>query len=262
MRAIEKFRQDLQAGRVCLGAAVTFADPLVSEALADAVDFLWLDLEHSPMSPEALNGHLMAARAKNVVALVRVRGFDTPFIKAALDGGADGIVVPQIRTVDEVRQVVADCRYPPVGRRGCGPRVPSNYGRDWSKEFVEQANKTIFVSVQIETAEAMEAIDEIVGVPGLDSLVIGPMDLSGALGVFGEVEHPWVVAAMERIIAKARGAGLAVGAGMGADVEFACTLASRGVQWMHVGVDFQYLTNSVDQLTLSIRERLGSAESE
>ena len=261
MRAIERFRQNLQAGRLCLGASITFADPLVSEALADSVDFLWIDLEHSPMSHEVLNGHLLAARAKGVPALVRVRSFSTPFIKGALDGGADGIIVPQIRTVDEVCQVVADCRYPPVGRRGYGPRVPSNYGRDGGKAYLERANKDVFVAIQVETAEALESIDDIVKVLGLDSLVIGPMDLSGALGVLGEMEHPKVVAAMETIVAKARAAGLVVGAGWGTDEEYACTMARRGVQWMHVGVDFQYLVNSMDQLTLSIRKRLGGVGS-
>lgn len=257
MEAIARFREALSGGHVCLGTSITFTDPLVTEALADSVEFFWIDNEHSPMSPEVLQRHLLAARGKKVPALVRVRSFITPFIKEALDAGADGIIVPQIRTVDEVRQVVADCRYPPAGSRGYGPRVPSNYGRDGGEAFRARADKGVFVAVQIETLEALEAIDQIVSVPGLASLVIGPMDLSGALGRLGDVDHPDVVAAMETIVAKARGAGLFVGAGMGPDVEFACVLARRGVQWIHVGNDFSYLTKAMDELTASIRDCLG-----
>jgi 2-keto-3-deoxy-L-rhamnonate aldolase RhmA len=112
-------------------------------------------------------------------------------------------------------------------------------------------------AVQSETMEALEAIDEIVGVPGLASLFIGPMDLSGALGRLGQANHPDVVAAMETIVAKARGADLFIGAGLGPDVEFACVLARRSVQWMHVGNDFSHLVKAMDELAAAIRDGLG-----
>src|SRR5437764_3084793 len=130
MTPIVHFRERLRAGDVCIGASITLADPHVTAALADSVDFFWIDLEHSTMSPEALNGHLLAARSKNKPALVRVTGSGTPFIKPVLDAGADGIIVPQVRTAAEVYRIVRDCRYPPIGHRGYGPRVTSNYGRD------------------------------------------------------------------------------------------------------------------------------------
>jgi len=259
VEAISRFRDKLKSGRVCLGASITLTDPMVSDALGDSVDFLWIDLEHSGMSAETLSRHLLAARSRGVPGLARVPAGETPFIKPALDAGADGIIVPQVRTVDEVKRAVTDCRYPPLGRRGYGPRVPSNYGRDGGKEYVERANRNLFVSVQIETAEALEAIDGILAVPGLDSLVIGPWDLSGALGVLGEVEHPKVVAAIETIVAKTRAAGLFVGAGMGPDPECAAVMAKRGVQWLQIGDDYGYLVHCMDWITSSVRSRLGSA---
>jgi len=255
MEAIAKFRQHLKAGRLCLGASISFTDPLVTDALGDSVDFFWIDTEHCAMSPEALQGHLLAARARNVPALVRVGCGSTPYIKAALDAGAEGVIVPLVRSAEEVRQIVGDCRYPPVGRRGFGPRVPSNYGRNGGPEYIERANSNIFVAVQIETAEALEAIDDILSVPGLDSLVIGPWDLSGALGRLGDVHHPEVVAAIETIISKTRAAGLSVGAGMNADTDLACVMAERGVQWIQLGGDFGYLVKFMDQITASVRAR-------
>jgi 2-keto-3-deoxy-L-rhamnonate aldolase RhmA len=256
MESIGTFRAKLSAGRLCLGAAVTFSDPLVTEALAEAVDFIWIDQEHSPLSPEALAGHLLAARSRGTPALVRVTAGETAFIKPVLDAGADGIIVPQVRSVEEVQRAVADCRYPPQGTRGYGPRVPSNFGRAGGADFVRRANAGVFAAVMIETREAVEAIDPILAVPGLDSVVLGPYDLSGALGHLGEVEHPQVVAALEHVIARARAAGCFVGSGMGPDPDYAVRMARRGVQWVQAGGDYGYLVSFIDSLTRRVHAQL------
>lgn len=257
LEAITRFREHLKAGRVCLGTAITLADPLVTDAMADALDFVWIDLEHSAMSPEAMRGHLLAARARNVAALVRVPSSSTPFIKSVLDSGAEGIIVPQVVSAEEVAQVVSDCRYPPVGRRGYGPRVPANYGRERGSAYAARANQSIFVAVMIETVEALNDLDNILAVPGLDSVAIGPMDLSSALGVLGDLKHPRVAEAMDTIIAKARAAGLPVGAGMGQDPDAIYDMVQRGVQWMHLAADYHYLVRGIEQVTTLVRNRLG-----
>lgn len=253
--SIRRFREELQAGHNLIGAAVTLGDPAVSDALADSVDFLWIDLEHSPMSPESLSGHLLAARAHGIAALVRVSGSAAPWIKPVLDSGACGIIVPQVRSAQEVRQAVGDCRYPPLGHRGYGPRVPSNYGRNGGPQYVEQANRDLFVAVQIENADALADLDQIAVVPGLDSLVIGPYDLSASLGAMGEVEHPSVISAIERIVEKARKVGLFVGAGMGPDLAYARRMIERGVQFLQVGGDYSYMIQRADQLVAAIHAR-------
>ena len=125
---IRNFRQQLDAGQRLIGAAVTFSDPLITDALAPSVDFLWIDLEHTPMGPESLAGHLLAGRATATPCLVRVATGTTACIKPVIDSGATAIVVPQIETAEEACSVVRDCRYPPVGSRGYGPRVPSRFG--------------------------------------------------------------------------------------------------------------------------------------
>lgn len=251
------FKKRLRRGEVLIGASISLSDPQASEALADSVDFLWIDLEHSAISPEALRGHLLAARGKGKPAMVRVPGSGAAFLKPVLDAGAHGIVVPQVRSPDEVMQVVSDCRYPPQGRRGFGPLIPSNYGRTGGPEYVAEANRHLLVAVMIETVEAVETIDEIVAIPGLDSIVLGPWDLSGSLGLLGQVDHPQVVAAMEKVIARARQVGVFVGSGMGPDPAFACRQARRGVQWLQVGGDCAYLVRSADQLAATIHEQLG-----
>jgi 2-keto-3-deoxy-L-rhamnonate aldolase RhmA len=109
------------------------------------------------------------------------------------------------------------------------------------------------VSVQIETREAFEAVDDIVRVPGLDSVVVGPWDLSGAIGTLGDVESPLVMDAIRRIVKAARAAGLSVGAGMGVLPAFAGTLRALGVQWFQVGGDSGFLSWAADTVAAQAR---------
>jgi 2-keto-3-deoxy-L-rhamnonate aldolase RhmA len=240
-----------------LGPCITLTDPRVTDALGDSVDFFWIDLEHSPMGGDALLGHILAARRRNVPSLVRVPASGEAFIKPVLDGGADGIIVPQIRSAEEARGAVADCRYPPLGRRGYLPRVPSNYGRDGGKAYMERANADVFVALQIENVEGLAALEEIIAIPGLDSVVLGPWDLSGSMGHPGGVDHPDVYAAVERVIARARAAGLFIGAGTLAIPEHAARMIRRGIHWMQVGTDYEYLVKTADQVYAAVRSQLG-----
>ncbi len=256
---IAAFRARMAAGDICIGASITLTDPHATDALGDSVDFFWIDLEHSMMSPEALGGHLLAAKARNRPALVRVPGSGTPFIKPVLDGGADGIIVPQVRSAAEVQDVVNSCRYPPLGQRGYGPRVPSNYGREGGDAYVERANREIFVAVQIENADGFAALDDILAIRGLDSIALGPWDLSASLGLLGDVEHPTVIEAVDSIITRARAAGLFVGAGMAPDARFALGMAKRGVQWLQVGEDCGYMILAMDQITAAVRAEYGGS---
>lgn len=252
---IERFRQRLAAGENLCGISIYTTDPQVSEAVADSVDFLWIDLEHASMGIEAVRGHLLAARSRRCPVVVRTASSDIASIKPILDAGAPGIVVPQVSSAEEVQRVVDACRYPPQGKRGFGPFIPSDYGRR-DEGYVERANAAVFVAVMIECTEAVDAIEEIVAIDGLDSIVIGPMDLSGSLGVLGQADHPEVVAGMEKAIAAARRKNMPVGSGMPADPVFAAKQAARGIQWMQVGVDLSYLTQGVDATMKSLGDAL------
>ena len=163
------------------------------------------------------------------------------------------MVVPQVRSADEVRRVVEDCRYPPLGSRGFGPRRPSNYARITGDKYIQSMNENVFVSVQIENLDALHALDEIVTITSLDSIVIGPMDLSASMGLTGQISHPKVVKAIESIIFSTLNAGLFVGIGLGMDLKLARYWAQRGVQWIQLGSDFEYLTKQFDALRDGVR---------
>ena len=252
---IRAFRKRIADGELCLGAAVTFTDPAATESLCDSVDFIWIDTEHRAMNLESVTGHLIAASAGRTAALVRVPSSDIGHVKPVLDAGAPGIIVPQVRSAAEVRRVVDACRYPPMGDRGFGPHRPSNYGRALSdmQTYADDMNRDLFVSVQIEHVEAYRELDAIVAIPGLDSLVIGPVDLSGSMGVLGKLDHGEVVAAMERIIDVGHEAGLSIGMGMGSQYDFGRRWSKRGVDWIQVDCDYSYLISGFDRVTAGIR---------
>ena len=253
---IINFRNRLDSGESLIGTVITSADPTTSDALADSVDFLWYDQEHSPMSPGALKTHLMAARGKGCPSLVRVTEGTTPFIKPVLDSGACGVIAPQVKTVEEVRQVVTNCRYPNIGTRGSGALIPTNYYRMDGMLHAQKANDAVFAAVMIETSDAVEAIDEIVAVPGLDSVVIGPVDLSGALGVLGEIEHPKVIASIKKVVSSASAAGLYVGAGLGLDTNYALILSNLGVQWFQMGSDINAMIHGMDSSITDAKNKI------
>jgi 2-keto-3-deoxy-L-rhamnonate aldolase RhmA len=254
---IHKFRAKLKAGQVCLGPGISLSDPAVTEALCDSADFLWLDLEHSPISLESLQAHLIASRAGGTPILVRVPSGEVAWVKRVLDIGAEGVILPQAGSLAEVEQFVTACRYPPQGRRGFGPQRATNYGRQNLADYLAAANREVFVAIQIETVAALESLDAIVRVPGIDSLVIGPADLAGALvGAPGQVEHPKVMDAIATICSRARAAGLSVGIGMGPDVEYATRVIKLGVQWIQCGGDCGYMIRAADAVYENIRGRL------
>jgi 2-keto-3-deoxy-L-rhamnonate aldolase RhmA len=259
LKPINVFREKMRQGQLCLGTGVTFCDPLVTEAVADDVDFLWYDLEHCPMSQEALNAHLMAARLSGVPSVVRVAAGEIGFIKPALDSGAEGILVPQIKTAEEVARAVEYCRYRPAGQRGIGPRVPMRYGREDLRQFVAQARDDVFVAVMIENQEALDDLEQIINTPGLDSVVIGPTDLSDSLGVLGRLDGPEITAAVKKVVTQAQAKKLFVGAGLGPDRNYGKYLADLGVQWLQVGSDCGYLVNFVGSLLHDIRAATSSS---
>lgn len=238
---INRMRDKLRAGEIVLGAGISLSDLTVTEALAPLVDFVWIDLEHNAMTTESMLGHLIAARAGGAASIVRIPSGDVGWIKRVLDSGAEGIILPRAYSALEVAAFVSACRYPPMGTRGFGPRRPMQYGRLPQQEYLQQANRDVFVVAQVETVELVAELDEVLKLDGLDSLVLGPQDLSGSMGRLGETTHPDVVAAMRMVASKAKAAGKFIGSGLGANPEFARVLIDCGVQWLQAGGDFEYM---------------------
>ena len=179
----------IATGKFALGTWLTLLDPAVPELIAGAgFDLVIVDGEHGPAATADLARTLIATRASGVPLLFRVGANEPVRIMHALDAGASGVVVPQIRTVADAERAVAWCRYPPDGLRGIAPRRASGYGRG-TAAYMAGANATVTCCIQIETREALADLDAILAVPGVDTILIGPNDLAAALGHIGDLAH-------------------------------------------------------------------------
>ena len=252
--SIQAFKDKMDAGRLCIGPTVSFSDASVTEALAASADYIWIDLEHSPTNFESMVNHLLACRASGVPGIVRVPSGEIGWIKRVLDAGADGLILPQAQSVEEVEVFVQACRYPLQGTRGYGPRRGTNYGRIDNEQYLSLANRETFVVGQIESKAIVDNIDALVAIEGLDGVVIGPYDLSGSYGLPGDLDNPIVVEAIQISIDKCREAGVYAGVGMGSDVATAKRWHTAGANWAMVGADYQYMVQFADQLYQRIRE--------
>lgn len=256
MENANAFREKLRHNQICLGVGITFTDPTVTEALSSHLDFVWIDMEHNALSLETVQGHIMATKGSMAAPLVRVPWNDPVLIKPVLDIGAAGVVVPLIRTAEDARRAVAACLYPPEGIRGYGPRRPSSYGRLGGPDFCRDANKTVITIVQIEHVDAVANLDEILAVPGLTAIVVGPNDLSGSMGLMGQARHPDVLSTIETIIAKARKAGIYVGIGIGDDPDVLIEWVGKGMQWLVMGTDFTLMLRAADFVSGRVRNHI------
>ena len=238
-----RIKEGLKKGENYIGTFVKTTDPAVVEVLALAgYDFIIIDNEHTVMDQQTLTNMIRAADATQMLPTVRIRDMSDSLIRQVLDTGAMGIQVPVINTVEEARAVVSSVKYAPVGNRGfAASQRSAGYGFMNAKEYAEISNANTMVAVYCETLEAMKNVESISAVDGVDVVFIGPFDLSQALGVIGETNHPKVLAAIDDIIKKVRAAGKAVGT-IASDAEQAMSLMAKGVQFICLSSDLSMIS--------------------
>jgi 2-dehydro-3-deoxyglucarate aldolase/4-hydroxy-2-oxoheptanedioate aldolase len=225
-------KRALREGRPTAGAWLSLCSPMTAEIMSRAgFDWLLVDMEHGHGDYQTLLGQLQAIEGSPTIPIVRVQANDAAVIKRVLDIGAYGVMVPWIGGRADAEAAVRATRYPPDGIRGiAGSHRAGGYGRH-AAEYWKRANEEILVVVQVETAAAVAEIEEIVRVPGVDVVFIGPADLSTALGHRGDFAAPPVRAAFERVEAAAREAGVALG-NISRGWEQARQLYERGYQFL------------------------------
>ncbi len=245
------FRRALSSGRPLIGTIVTLDAPAVAERLAEAgFDWLFLDGEHAPLDAARLQAILQAVGGR-CPCLIRIPAIDEMWIKQALDIGAHGIIVPRIRSADEARRVVDWCRYPPQGARSVGVGRAQGYGARLD-DYLARANDEIAVVLQIEHADAIQALQDIAAVKGVDALFVGPYDLSASLGVPGAVADPRVTAAIERVGEVCGKKRVAAGI-FGLDADAAKPWMAKGFTLIAVGIDTVFLGSAAETALKAIR---------
>lgn len=250
----------LREKQVLVGQWVSLNDPAVAEALSQTGhDFLLIDGEHGPLGESELPNLLRAASGGTASCIYRVRENSEQLIKMGLDLGAAGIMVPRVNSAAEAQMAVNAAKYPPLGKRGIGPWRASNYYKNVS-DYVATANQTTTLILQIEDTVAIENLDEILAVDGIDALYIGPADLSASMGLFGQQEHPDFLAAVKTVSSKCEVAGMPLGFDT-RDSDHLADLANQGFQLLTLGSDIDYLISGATSLAAEIKDKLGSRNS-
>ncbi|GHG44772.1 2,4-dihydroxyhept-2-ene-1,7-dioic acid aldolase [Sinomonas cellulolyticus] len=238
--------QDRPAAQI--GLWVCSGSPLVAEIMAGSgADWLLIDTEHSPNSLESVLAQLHAVHGYPVLPMVRLPWNDVVLIKQYLDLGAQNLLIPMVNDAEQARAAVAAVRYPPHGVRGVGSALARAARWNRIPDYLARADETISLAVQIETAEAVSNVEDILAVDGVDAIFIGPSDLAASMGFLGQQEHPEVRAAVERCLAAAAAAGKP--AGVNAFVEATARhYIEHGARFVLVGADVAILARSSEEL--------------
>lgn len=229
------------------GTIYTTGSLQVAEMLPSCgFEWVMIDMEHSAMSLETVQSSLQVL-GKNILRIVRVPGNDEILIKRVLDTGCDGIMVPMVKTREEAEKAVLASKYPPEGRRSVGLTRAHGYGQS-SNEYLRSANKDLVIMLQIEHIEAVGNIDSILAVKGIDSIFIGPYDLSASMGLLGQVTHPEVIKTIDFIKHKCSDAGIPYGI-FGPNPEVLLREIKAGCKYILCGVDVSLFSTMLKGLS-------------
>lgn len=245
---INPMKTKLKEGKVVIGTTITVGNPDVAVAVAGSgIDFLWIEMEHSPLTLESVRSIILATKGLKAVPFVRVPVNEPWQAKRVLDIGCFGVIFPFSGTKELVQQAVAACKYPPEGIRGFGPTFAGVRWGMTGQEYAKIANDNIVVIAIIEQKAAIEHIEEIAAVAGIDVLFIGVNDLSFSLGVGGQINHPIVEEAVDKVIAAGKKFNVTIGYPSGSPEQIK-KLIKRGIRFFQGPGDLGLLRNAAETM--------------
>jgi 2-keto-3-deoxy-L-rhamnonate aldolase RhmA len=243
-----KLKAKLVEGKVALGCSThDTRDATIVGIMGDAgADFIFIDLEHFPMSYETAANLFVFAHAAGLTPMVRLSDLDYSNVTRVLDAGCQSLFVPHLRTPDEVQRLLELCRYHPAGRRGMA--MYGNAGVNYEDvtdvpAAVDFLNNNLLVGLNIETKEAVENLDEML-IPGIDFALVGYQDLSQTYGIVGQYQHPLIVEAKDRVQQLCRERGIFYGVAIGDIAQFGPSVAS-GANFILYGGVLAYVRRAV-----------------
>lgn len=255
-----RVKEALQAGKCQLGAGWSqFRSPDVARILAAAgFDWAFIDAEHGGFDIEAIRESCVLADLAGITPVVRVADLQYSLIARTLDCGAHGIILPRVESPDLLSRAVSWMKFPPEGTRGYGLGGPQlGYRSHNFADVIANVNASTLVVLQIETRRAFEARDELLSVPGVDAVLIGPADLSISLGVPGEFQHASMVEAIEAIRNACQRHGVAPGIHM-RSLAHAKFWIEHGMQFVSCGNEVSFLHERASEVAVQLRSSAGA----
>lgn len=237
-------KDKIESGKPAIGSWLQIPAPSIAEIAAQqGLDWLAVDMEHTEIGYETLTDIFRGLNGSGTSPFVRVRSNDALDIRRALDIGAEGIIVPLVHTAEEAKKAVSYCKYPPEGIRGYAFCRANDWGDDFDG-YVKTANDRTMVFVMAESREAVENIDEILNVSGIDGVFIGPYDMSASYGVVGQTDHPLVRAGCDMVLEACKAHDKIAGIHMVTPDEIAVWQnIKKGFRLIAVGIDTLFLIN-------------------
>lgn len=249
-------RKKIRNNELTLGSWITIGHPNVAEILANAgFDWLVIDIEHNPIDFSTVQTLITTIQSKDVAALVRVNKNEEVVIKQVLDAGADGIIVPMVCSKEDAKQAVDYAKYPPIGKRGVGLARAQQYGTMF-EQYKQWVAEDLVVIAQIEHIDAINNLEEIVSVDGIDGTIIGPYDLSGSLGKPGAFNEPDVKEALKKFIITCKSMNINMGYHMvNSDPATVQQKIDEGYRFIAYGTDFLFMGDTAIKGMKTLRSK-------
>ena len=232
-----------------LGTWITIDHPVTYQAIAQyPFDWVLIDLEHSAIDFSGLHEAISFFKNTNIGCLVRPPIVDNIYIKRIMDCGADGILAPNIKNINDINNAISYMKYPPEGRRGAGLFSAQNFGNSFDT-YYHNNNKESILVVQIENCEAVQNLNEIVTCKDIDAMMVGPYDLTSSLGIAGEFENPLYLNELKKIKTIATKYNIPIGMHIvEPDLEKIKIARKEGYKFLGYGLDFKFITSHLNKL--------------
>ncbi len=249
--ATDTLKEKLRSGQTLMGFEIDLTDPSIAEmASRTGFDCLWIDMEHEAVSLETVEMEIIACAAGSAASVVRIPWNESYLAKRVLEMGPDGIIFPMVNSAEEAKKAMDACLYPPMGKRGFGPKRCCDYGREDMNRYIEEAPERLTRFIQVEHIDAVRNLDEILKVPYLDGIIVGPCDLSGSIGLLNDIYNPKVLDLIDEVVGKCRACGMPVGIAVGTDS------AAQLQFWLEKGFQFIFSGLDLNELSGAMKRRM------
>jgi len=248
-------KDKLKRGECVIGPFMKSRDPALVEIVGlSGFDFAILDMEHSALSIESVEDLIRMAEVRGIDSIVRVPEISESAISRPLDAGASGLLIPHVDAKEQAEQVVFLSKFSPLGERGMDVFArAADYSHVPKDVYLKEANRRTLLIVQIEGRKGVGNLDDILAVKGLDTIFVGPYDLSQSLGIPGQIDHPKVIEKIKEVVGKVRKAGLSLGIYVD-DAEAAKRWIDLGVQFIALLVDTVIFFHACHSLIAALKK--------